>query len=128
MRIRLLSLAVAATLASAALAHPPSQVAVRELIRVQGHRGSSDVPAGAQLIVLTALGTDHPFVASEFRTFGFGEDTAAPAPSRLVLQARRDVLTRFAAARPDQTVTILAEHRPGSTDVFILALDLCPPR
>lgn len=128
MRNPVLALVTAATLASVALAHPPAQTAVRELVRLQGHRGSSVVPPGAQLMVLTALGTDHPFVASDFRSFGFGEDPAAPPPTRLVLQARRDVLQQFAAARPEQTVTILAEHRPGSADVFVLALDLCPPR
>jgi hypothetical protein len=31
-----------------------------------------------------------------------------------------------AGAKPDQTVTILAEHRPGSSDLFVLTLDLCP--
>src|SRR5262245_57341272 len=126
MQNRLLAIVTTAALASVALAHPPQQATVRELVRLQGHRGSSDVPPGAQLLVLTALGTDHPFVASDFRTFGFGEDPAAPAPTRLVLQARRDVLQQFAAARPEQTVTILAEHRPGSADVFVLALDLFP--
>jgi hypothetical protein len=38
----------------------------------------------------------------------------------------RDLLTRFAAAKADQIVTILAEHRPGSSDLFVLTLDICP--
>jgi hypothetical protein len=32
---------------------------------------------------------------------------------------------RWLLAKPDQTVTILAEHRPGSSDLFVLTLDLC---
>jgi len=40
----------------------------------------------------------------------------------------RDLLARYAAAGPEQTVTILAEHRPGSIDVFVPALDPCPSR
>jgi hypothetical protein len=40
----------------------------------------------------------------------------------------RDLLARYAAAGPEQTVTILAEHRPGSSDLFVLTLDLCPSR
>jgi hypothetical protein len=52
-----------------------------------------------------------------------------PQPgSRFTLQGPRDLLARFAAARPEQTVTILAEHRPGSSDLFVLTLDLCPSR
>lgn len=42
-------------------------------------------------------------------------------------QVRRNVApSRFFAADPEQTVTILAEHRPGSSDLFVLTLDLCP--
>jgi len=46
--------------------------------------------------------------------------------SRFTLQGPRDLLVRFAAVRPDQTVIILADHRSGSSDLFVLALDLCP--
>ena len=28
---------------------------------------------------------------------------------------------------PGQTITILAERRPGAADLFLLALDRCPP-
>ena len=33
---------------------------------------------------------------------------------------------RFTSARPDQRITILAQWRPGRTDLFVLAMDLCP--
>ena len=99
-------------------------------MRIQGHPGSVTPPATATPLVLVALGTEHPFAASDVRTFGFAEvPPVEPRPgTRFVLQGARDLLARYAAARSDQTVTILAEHRPGSSDLFVLTLDLCPPR
>src|SRR5262249_59419236 len=108
----------------------PRRTTSRELLRLQGHPGTVTPPATATPLLLVALGTEHAFAASEVRTFGFTDvpPTEPPPGTRFVLQGARDVLARYAAARPDQTVTILAEHRPGSSDLFVLTLDLCPPR
>jgi hypothetical protein len=81
-------------------------------------------PSTATPLVLAALGADHPFAASDLRTFGFGD--VPPPGTRFTLQGSRDLLVWFPGARPDQTVTILAEHRPGSSDLFVLTLDICP--
>jgi hypothetical protein len=111
--------------APSALGHPPPRAAVRELVRIQGHR----VGGTAGDAVLVALGIEHRFAAAAWERYGLsGDETAPPPERRLVLQGKRDLLARFAAARPDQTVTILGERRPGSADLFVLALDLCPPR
>jgi hypothetical protein len=111
-------------LAAEAMAHPPERTVVRELVWLKGH-ASADAP-----LVLVALGAEHRFAVTELKRFPVGEAATAPATDferpRLVLQGARDVLARFAAARADQTVTILAERRPGGPDLFVIALDLCP--
>jgi hypothetical protein len=125
-----LAIACCTLLLGLASAHPPPRTNPRELVRIQGHPGAVTPPATATPLVLVALGTEHAFAASDVRTFGFAEvPPTEPQPgTRFVLQGARDLLVRYAAARPDQTVTILAEHRPGSNDLFVLTLDLCPPR
>ena len=116
---------------STAVAHPPSRATEREIVRIQGHPGAAR-DGGEHAIVLAALAADHPFAATEFRVFGFGEgdvpDTPPASGQRFVLQGSRELLARFGSARPEQTVTILADHHPGSKDLFLLTLDLCPPR
>jgi hypothetical protein len=113
-----------------AAAHPPPRTGSRELVRLQGHTGTVTPPSTATPLALVALGVERPFAASDVRTFGFADVApAAPPPgTRFVLQGPRDLLARYAAAGPEQTVTILAEHRPGSSDLFVLTLDLCPSR
>jgi hypothetical protein len=112
-------------------AHQPARTATREIVRIQGRRGAA--PAGTAVVrevSLSALGQEHRFFATDWQRFGFSDEAAAPPAeerARLVLQGKREQLARFAAARPEQTVTILAERRPGSADLFLLALDLCPP-
>ncbi len=119
------AVACVALLAGTAVAHPPPRGGERELVRVRGHL--AEAKDGGTPLVLTALGREHRFAAAEFRTFGFGDTPdATPTASRFTLQGPRDLLARFVAARPDQTVVILADHRSGSSDLFVLALDLCP--
>jgi hypothetical protein len=79
---------------------------------------------------IAALGVDHPFAATDVRTFGFGDAAgdATPVGAHVVLQGPRDQLTRFTTARADQLVTILAERRAGGTDLFLLTIDLCPAK
>jgi hypothetical protein len=98
---------------------------VRELVWLKGRRAGNEVP-----LVLVALGADHHFAVTELKRFPLSEAAAAAAGGfereRLSLQGPRELLARFAGARADQTVTILAERRPGRTDLFVIALDLCP--
>jgi hypothetical protein len=124
-------LVLAAALAGVPLAgaHEPPKVAVRELVRLQGfRRADGDAPGGR--MTLRAQGTDQPFAATDRRAFALtAEGEAAPkVGDRYTLQGPRELIARFAGARPDQTITVLAEHRPGGADLFLLALDLCPPR
>ncbi len=132
MRSRLVSSVAVAMALGAALAdaHPPPKTVLREIVRLQGtRRADGDAPAGP--MTLRAQGTEHPFAASFRQAYGLIENENEGAPKvadRYTLQGPRELLNQFASARPNQTVTILAEHRPGSTDLFLLALDLCPPK
>ena len=115
--------------AAVAVAHEPPKTVTRELVRLQGfRRADGDAPAGQ--MTLRAQGTDQPFAATERRVFGLTADgDAAPKTAdRYVLQGPRALIARFSGARPEQTVSILAEHHPGSADLFVLALDLCPAK
>lgn len=104
--------------------------ATRSILRLQGHRvGAEPAQSTAEEMVLTARGVQHRFRVTDRRRFALGQPDATPARERdrLTLQADFDVLARFAKARPDQLITILGEQRPGSGDLFVLTLDLCPP-
>lgn len=130
-RATLLAAAVVVTAAIAAHAHPAARTTTRELVRVQGYRSASTPDGVVRRVVLVALGTEHAFAATDWQTFGFAEPAPEPTPAaektaRFILQGTREELARFAAARPEQQVTLLAEHRQGSVDLFVLALDLCP--
>jgi hypothetical protein len=79
-------------------------------------------------VVFIVLGQQVRFAASEWRTFAFfesGQPTPAQ-PTQVALQGERPLLHSITAARADQRITIMAERRPGSADVFVLAVDLCP--
>ncbi len=114
-----------------ALAHPPPQLATRELVRLQGYVGEKAHRGVKQHLVVMVLGVEHAFGVVDWQVFGFSnapQPSPSVAPQRVVLQGSRELLAGFAAARPAQTVTILAEHRPGSSDLFVLTVDLCPPK
>ncbi len=127
---RVVAAACAALLlaAGAGRAHPPPPpLQARELIRLQGHRRPGGAaPAGR--LELTALGRAHVFAATVRAAYSLTAAEATTPATRYTLQGPRPLLARFADARPDQLVTILAEHRAGSVDLFLLALDLCPPQ
>jgi hypothetical protein len=117
---------------SSARAHGPERRGTREIVRLQGYlqRPPSGTPGGYEIVV-TARGVDHRFWVIDWRRFSLGQEVtsteaALQAPARLALQADFEVLTRFAKARPDQLLTLLAERRPGSSDLFVLTLDRCP--
>jgi len=112
-------------------AHNLTPQPVRELLRVQGYKAPAPRgTAAAREVVFLVLGQQVHFAATEWRTFAFFESgqPPPPEPAQVGLQGERPLLHSLATARPDQRITILAERRPGSADVFLLAVDLCPPR
>jgi hypothetical protein len=115
--------------AAAASGHGTEAKGTRVLIRLQGYRVADPGGTPADELVLTARGVEHRFRVTDRRRFELTQAEITPARERdhLTLQADFDVLARFAKARPDQQVTILGEQRPGSGDLFVLTLDLCPP-
>jgi len=124
--MRCLVLGLATVLfAASSLAHPPPRGTQREIVRLTGNKVDGE-PAGSSL-VLVVLGREYRFAPGEFRVFGFEDlEQGPPRGGRFVLQGPRDVLQRFAAARADQRVSVLAERRTAGGDLFVLALDLCP--
>jgi hypothetical protein len=120
------AIVVALSASGVAVAHPPPQTQNREIVRLTGHR-SADAPAPAGRTFLSALGAEHPFAATARDAYRLTPDEATPPTLLYTLQGPRALLARFASARPDQTIAILAEHHPGSDNLFLLALDLCPP-
>lgn len=113
-----------------AQAHNPEPKLDREIVRLQGYR--SPRPEGITVVAemdLDVFGTEHHFYVIDWRQFGFTADARGgqPIPPRVLLQGDRATLALVGDAHPGQRVTILAEHRPGSADVFVLAVDLCPP-
>jgi hypothetical protein len=106
---------------------PPQQV--RELVRMQGYR--TPAPQGSQVareLTLVALGRQVRFAATEWRVFAFNDPTTKPRPDppQVTLQGERALLYSITSARTDQRITVLAERRPGSADLFVLSVDLCP--
>jgi len=116
---------LSAVIGDVALAHPPPQTTKREIVRLTGRR-SADAPAPAGRMQLSALGAEHAFAATAREAYGLTPDEAKEPAMRYTLQGPRALLARFANARPEQTISILAEHHPGSDNLFLLALDLCP--
>jgi hypothetical protein len=118
-------------LTSPAAAHDQAQTAVRELLRIQGYRAPA--PAGgsvARQVTLVVLGQPIDFAATEWRSFAFHDPLPETTPKEskpFTLQGDRPLLRRLSTARPDQQITILAERRAGMADLFVLAVDRCPP-
>jgi hypothetical protein len=111
-------------------AHEIAPQPVRELVRIQGYRAPA--PQGIQIareVTFNVLGRQIPFTATEWRSFAFHDPKAKPTPAEptlIRLQGERHLLHRITSARTEQRVTILADRRPGSADVFVLTVDLCP--
>jgi hypothetical protein len=117
--------------ASPVTAHDlPGREGKREIVRLQGYRNV--LPEGLQAqreMVLSILGEEHKFQVVDWRRFRLTDEDPQDQtdPTRFTLQAERAVLVKIASARPEQRVTILGERRATSSDIFVLALDLCPP-
>lgn len=118
-------------MAASGAAHDlPGRDGKREFVRLQGYR--TEAPSGLQLqreVVLSILGEEHEFYLTDWRRFRLAGDEPPEETerARFDLQAKRAVLLKVASARPDQRVTILGERRETGSDIFVLALDLCPP-
>jgi hypothetical protein len=129
-RIALVALAAAMLPLNSAAAHNLAPPPLREMLRIQGYKVPA--PAGTEVareLTLIVLGQQVRFAATEWRVFAFFDtagQTPAPEPPQLLVQGERPILHNITAARPDQRITILAERRPGSSDLFALAVDLCP--
>jgi hypothetical protein len=125
---RLAALALALLLCAApAAAHDVKAPAIREMVRLQGYLGDATPAPGGSKLTMTVLGQRLAFTAAEVRIFAFAEvDQKSTLPPASELVGDRSLLRRFTTARPDQRLTILAERRPGSTDLFVLAVDRCP--
>lgn len=110
-------------------AHVPETKPDREIVRMQGYL--SRPPASVTLVgemVLNVLGADHPFFLTAWQPFSLRtEGEPSPFPARLALQGERSDLAKVGAARAEQRVTILGERHPGAPDLFLLAVDFCPP-
>jgi hypothetical protein len=121
---------VALVLAGPASAHDITSHAVRELVRIQGRLGTAAAPPNGRQVTFVVRGQRLPFTASEWRVFAFADDTTvkqpeAPEPE---LVGDRPLLRRVITAQPEQLITILAERRPGSSDLFVLTVDRCPDK
>jgi hypothetical protein len=127
---RRLLTALAFVVAGTAHAHETQSTRVREVVRAQGYLGS-EPGAGTTVrtVELTVLGEPRRLHATEWQSFRLDDlpESQPPADTpRFVLQGTRQQLRRVRDARRDQVLTILAERRPGSRDLFLLAVDLCP--
>jgi hypothetical protein len=117
---------------AAASAHEPQRLNSREIVRLVGTFGAA--PAGVKNVrdvVVTVQGRERTLHASDWQVYALVVDqseTVAPAPDRLTLQGTREDLARIASARDEQRIAILAERRPGTGELFLLAVDLCPER
>lgn len=126
-RLVVLGLGAALLAAAPAAAHDVAAPAIRELVRLQGRLGSATPAPGATALTLTVLGRQLAFSADEVRVFAFAAiDQDAKVPPSPQLVGDRSLLRRVSTASPEQRLTILAERRPGSPDLFVLAVDRCP--
>jgi hypothetical protein len=118
-------LGVAAGVASA---HPQTPRIVREMVRLQGTLGEAPSGApGSREMVLLVFGEHRRLQVTDWRVFATtGEDPRGDPPSEVRLQGDRSELGRLAASS-GRRITVLGERRPGSNEIFVLALDVCPP-
>jgi hypothetical protein len=80
-------------------------------------------------ITLDVFGAEHRFHVTDWQRLGLSEEARGGKPdARIALQGDRATLARIEDTRPGQRITILAERRLGSTDLFVVALDLCPEK
>jgi hypothetical protein len=110
-----------------ASAHPEAARVIREIVRLQGYFGA--VPPGSPVqreVTLLVLADRYSMKVTDWQVFATSEaPPGAVESNELRLQGDRARLADFAKIGSER-VTILGERRPGSSEVFLLALDLCP--
>ena len=126
-------LGVALTLVGpiAAAAHPVAPTTARQVVRIAGHVGlprTGETPVAR--VELQVLGRALGLSVGEWQVFAPDGVNASVGvrPEKIALQGNRAMLASVAGAREDQRVVLLGEQRPGSDDLYLLAVDLCPPR
>lgn len=110
-------------------AHEVQRTAVRELVRLQGYVRPATETEASDAIELSVNGRALPFVVGDrqvFITVGAAGRPTTKEPTRIVVQGMRELLSRILQATPEQRVTLLGERRPGSAELFVAAVDLCP--
>lgn len=126
---RLLALAAVIVAGLPAAAHDVPRTAVRELVRLQGYVAEAGAASSGDTVELSVLGKSRTFRIHDRQVFiavgAAGRPTEKEA-QRIVVQGARELLAKIAGAGPDQRVTLLGERRPGSPEIFVAAVDLCP--
>lgn len=98
---------------------------------MQGHlqaEGSETAP-DVDAVEISVNGKALTFHVSDRQVFiavGASGLPERPEPKEIVVRGQRELLARVAQARPEQRVTLLGERRPGSAELFLAAVDLCP--
>lgn len=124
------ALALALCLAAApAATHPQQPVPVREIVRLQGYLAPPHGQEAPHQMFLVVHGERYRLHVTEFhvlRSAGPGAPENDAPPAELRLEGDRRLLAGLASISA-QRVTLLGERRPGAAEMFLLALDICPP-
>lgn len=110
-------------------AHDTPRTAVREMVRIQGHRVEPGEEASAAIVSLRVHDEVLRFRVEDRQIFvavAASGRVSAPEPTELTLRGPRELLARVREAGPEQRVTLLGERRPGGRELFLAAVDVCP--
>jgi len=113
-------------------AHEPSRMRTREIVRLAGwFAPPPDGTAAVRTVKIRAQGKERTLHATAWEVYALVADQqeqVATAPDDVSLQGSRADLGAVAGARPEQRVSLLAERRPGTAELFLLSVELCPAR
>ena len=123
-------LVAALSLSAPVLAHTKARAA-REIIRLQGSLKTtgSDENECARAVSLRVLNTSVQICVNEMRQIAVATTEIAKVevpPAGFEIQGERKDLARLTKLLVSDTVSILAEWRPGRRDLFLIALDVFP--
>ncbi len=119
-----------AFLVAPAAAHETPRTAIRELVRLQGYVVPPGEAVDGETLTVAVGGRDLRMRLVDRQVFiavGAAGRGTTSEPARLVIRGERALLARLGDAGPRQRVTLLGERRPGGSDLFVAAVDLCPP-